>query len=84
MAQGVSVVSQEQEQRGFVSTADLNRDGHLDLAVERKAKSAFHPEDAERFQQLAREWRTIAEQAKGMTAVLSDADTHHANSQRTE
>lgn len=51
--------------------------------AERKA-SAFHPEDAERFQQLAREWRTIAEQAKGMTAVLSDADTHHANSQRTE
>jgi hypothetical protein len=52
--------------------------------AERKAKSAFHPEDAERFQQLAREWRTIAEQAKEMTAVLSDADTHHANSQRTE
>ena len=25
-----------------------------------------------------------AEQAKGMTALLSDADTHHANSQRTE
>jgi hypothetical protein len=35
-------------------------------------------------QQLAREWRTIAEQAKGMTAALSGADTHHANSQRTE
>jgi hypothetical protein len=52
--------------------------------AERKAKSAFHPEDAERFQQLAREWRTIAEQAKGMTAALSGADTHHANSQRTE
>ena len=52
--------------------------------AERRAKSAFHPEDAERFQQLAREWRTIAEQAKGMTALLSDADIHHANSQRTE
>jgi hypothetical protein len=36
IAQGVSVVSQEQEQRGFVSTADLNRDGHLDLAVTKR------------------------------------------------
>ena len=52
--------------------------------AERKSKSASHPGDAERFQQLAREWRTIAEQAKGMTAVFSDADTHHADSQRTE
>jgi hypothetical protein len=52
--------------------------------AERKAKSAFHPEDAERFQQLAREWRTIAEQAKRMTALLSDADTQHANSQRNK
>jgi hypothetical protein len=52
--------------------------------AERKAKSAFHPEDAERFQQLAREWRIITEQAKRMTALLSDADTQHANSQRNK
>ena len=42
--------------------------------ADRKANSAFHPEDAERFQQLAQEWQTIAEQAKGITVVLIDAD----------
>jgi hypothetical protein len=31
--------------------------------TERKANNAFHAEDRERFLEVSREWRTIAEQA---------------------